>query len=201
MSLLKLKRFGRSESGTMTVEAVLMFPIMYWLIIFGPVLFDIVREKTSVVRNSFTIADIISREENVTEETMEFYESMFASLMPQSSRTGLRVTSIVRDEVNPDDYDVRWSHGNISDRPEIASRLDEMDELIPFIEPGESILYVEGFQTYSSVISYSFAGWNLGWRDKELGHNLFIRPRYFAEVNYVPKTPPEEEGEESTEDP
>ncbi|GHA41997.1 hypothetical protein GCM10008927_03060 [Amylibacter ulvae] len=200
MSFQKLKRFKKSENGSMTVEAVLMFPIMYWLIIFGPVLFDIVREKTSVVRNSFTIADIISREDNVTEETLDFYIDVFSELMPKSTRTGLRVSSIKRDPADPDTYTVPWSYPPTFDKPAVSDRLDEMGEIIPFIEPGESILYVEGFQTYSSVINYSFAGWSVGWRDKELAHSLFIRPRYADEVAGPTETPAEE-SEESTEDP
>lgn len=57
-----LRRFSASEGGGMSVEAVIIFPILLWAFIAMFVFFDAFKSQNINLKATYTIADMISRE-------------------------------------------------------------------------------------------------------------------------------------------
>ena len=183
-----IKRFLSDANGTVTVEAVLIFPLMFWLLIFGPVTFDIVRERTAVVRNTYMVAkglsmqkpdDPYSTYEGLSDEFLSFYKSAFNELFSGDVTTGLRITEV---EKHPDTgaIQVAWEDEDPNNgfSTTVASNMANMQDSFPHFTDAECLLMVEGWRDYSSIIQWRFLGYTVGWKDKRIYHRAFIRPRY-----------------------
>ena len=57
-----LRDFARDIRGSLTVEAVVMFPMLFWAMLSMLVFFDAYRQNSLNVKAAFTIGDMISRE-------------------------------------------------------------------------------------------------------------------------------------------
>ena len=184
------KRFLSDANGTVTVEAVLIFPLMFWLLIFGPVTFDIVRERTAVVRNTYMVAKGISMQKRPTtevgstydglsDEFLSFYKSAFNELFSGDVTTGLRVSEVKKD---PDSGEIQlfWEDTDPDNgfSTTVESKIVDMQNSFPHFTSAECVLMVEGWRDYSSIIQWRFLGYTVGWKDERIYHRAFIRPRY-----------------------
>ena len=106
-----LSRFARDQSGTVTVEAVLMFPLLAWVLMATLVYFQAFHAQSLNVKVTYTIGDILSREDAPI--TPEYIDSMYAL---QSVMTGsiearrLRITAVTY-RSSDRTYRVVWSQG------------------------------------------------------------------------------------------
>jgi len=90
-----LDRLLRDESGTATVEAVITFPILAWVLLATAVFFQAFHADSLNVKVTYTLGDILSREDRPI--TPEYLDSMFA-LQGEMTGSGeprtLRVTAV-----------------------------------------------------------------------------------------------------------
>lgn len=90
-----LTRFLRDESGSATVEAVITFPILAWVLLATVVFFQAFHADSLNVKVTYTLGDILSREDMPI--TPEYLDSMFA-LQGEMTGSGeprtLRVTAV-----------------------------------------------------------------------------------------------------------
>ncbi len=112
-----LRRFARDESGSITMEALLMLPLLFWILVATLVFFKAFHFQSLNVKVTYTIGDIMSREGDPI--TPEYMDSMFAL---QGSMTGspelrqLRVTAVSY-SASGKAYRVVWSQGRGGARP------------------------------------------------------------------------------------
>ena len=59
-----LKRFSRKESGVISVEAVMIYPLLFWGMCASYTFFDGYKQSSRNLKASYAIADVISRERN-----------------------------------------------------------------------------------------------------------------------------------------
>ncbi|MFY0597487.1 MAG: hypothetical protein JXQ85_13730 [Cognatishimia sp.] len=77
----RLKHFAQNLSGTVSVEAIIMLPILLWLVAAMAVFVDVFRTKSAMDKAAFTISDVLSRETNaITPEYLTNVRTLFEEL-------------------------------------------------------------------------------------------------------------------------
>ncbi len=180
---IKLNEFFKDDGGTATIEFVLWFPLlMFWL--FGIVVFfDAFKSRGALISANTIVADIISRNSEVTENYIDLLQLLQSSLLPKTSGGGLRISSILYtvdpDIVNdPGTYTVQWS--GIAGSATIVLEDDDIQVSdLPEMYSSETVLLVESFVPYVPMTRY------VGMTITTLRRTIAISPRYDSRVVWV----------------
>lgn len=174
------RRFWREDHASLTVEAVLILPLLLWafLAVYG--FFDVYRERNLAIKGNFAISDLLSREtNNVTPAYMDGIASVYKYLTRSGSEAWVRVTVVHCNEDCADndnrELDLEWSAATGT-----ALELDQADlnqyynEVVPIIPFGERVVMVETHKEFTPAFSARLTG--VGARD--LDDVVMTRPRF-----------------------
>ncbi len=167
-----ITRFVRSEQGSLSIEAVLVVPILAWAIVATFVFFDAFKTQYISKRATYTIADMLSREETpVDANYLASLHEMYNYLANGEGDNTLRVTVVERktDEDTGVPYlDLVWSEGvNV----EKYVNLSVIEDRIPGISVGEQLIVVESEQDWSPAFG-------VGLADYKFYEIALARPRF-----------------------
>lgn len=153
MKRLFLKRL-KEESGSISVEAILMFPLLVWAYMGMYVFFEGLRESNINLKATYTVADLLSREED--EMTMAKLQRMHAVYRWMSRSledfVQLRV-SVVKYHQTGEWYELVWSEP--INGPEDLQQEDVVEVLqpsIPIMADQASAIVVETWTVYQPVM-------------------------------------------------
>lgn len=109
-----IKSFRDDESGLMSVEFVLVTPILAWVFISGVVYFDVFGVETNTVRSTITLAEIFSREDTVNSTFLTNAREVLRELTYEETNPDYRITVFTFFGFDPtltsdDVYRVVWS--------------------------------------------------------------------------------------------
>lgn len=143
-ALRRLRRFRRDEGGSVTVEAVITFPLLAWAVMATQVFFQGFHVQSLNVKVTYTIGDILSREDMPI--TPEYLDSMYAvqAAMTGSADPGaLRVTAITY-RAAQETYRVVWSEVRGAAQPHSDSTIKAIaEERLPDLTDGQVIILTE----------------------------------------------------------
>jgi len=115
--------FKRDESGVLTAEAILIFPILIWSMSLTFNYFDAFRQSASNIKAAFTISDLVSREtEEITQVYVDTMHELMVRMVNNDSEMKMRISLIEYDKENnihkvlwsePRGFDFRWTTDNI----------------------------------------------------------------------------------------
>jgi hypothetical protein len=163
-----LRAFGRDESGVMLAEFLILIPILIWGFIALVVYWDVFRTINANQKAAYSISDLLSRQEVVTEQfaTTGLFEVM-KFLVPGGREPRIRITSFEFDERDPeanlntwgdDKYVLLWSRvtgttvrpGGFNPAPYIEADLQPMNAtIIPMMDDGKGAILVETWVDYT----------------------------------------------------
>lgn len=104
-----LKRFGREEDGILTIEAIMVFPLLIWSIWATYTYFDGYRQSARNLKASYAVADVISREKTTIDETyIDTLYGVLQHMVSDRSEMSMRMTFVTYD-LPSDTHDVCWS--------------------------------------------------------------------------------------------
>ncbi len=151
-----LRRFLVSDTGgAVSVEAVLVMPILLWVYVASFVVFDAFRTHNQNVKAAYTIGDMISRQTNpINNAYLEGLSDVFDYLTFSRNPSWLRVSQI-RWQGSNNRYRVDWSYGtdgNNDDRLRNSDMAGIAARLPPLVN-GERIILVESFTTYRPLFN------------------------------------------------
>lgn len=149
-----LTRFLRDEQGSVSVEALLMFPVLAWTFLSVFVFFDAFRDKAATVRAAYTIGDMLSREkDDVTPEVLDSLYSLQGTLGGTSGPRSLRITAFSYEE-SDNSFDVHWSRtqGNVAGELTDAGLANLRDRL-PIMVDGASAVLTETWVGHQPVFA------------------------------------------------
>jgi Flp pilus assembly protein TadG len=203
-------RFRDDTRAMMSMELVLVLPLLFWAVLGTVVFTDAYRARTQAQSAALHVADVISRKTDVlTEEYLEGMNDVFDFLLHRNLETRLRISSIAWD-ANTQSPQVLWSFGtrnlasltelasaNFADGSEDAGEADSFDftndtlqlpvadlaERIPPVFPGEALILVEAFTLWRSPI--------ISWLGIDYLNNIRMtpiavtRPRFSPFIRYV----------------
>ncbi|MCU0906933.1 MAG: hypothetical protein MUF73_05665 [Rhodobacteraceae bacterium] len=139
-----LRRFAGDETGGLSVETVLIFPILAWAYAATFTFFDAFRMQATNTKATYTISDMLTR---VTEEIDQDYLDGLLSVYEYIVKTRhpdmyLRVTTVGWD---PDagEYFVVWSRGANTVMRHTDATINSIADKIPEIAAGDTLIMVE----------------------------------------------------------
>lgn len=140
------RSFRRQTHGSVSVETVLIAPLLIWMLVATFVFFDGFRSKTRVQVAATTVVDLLTRETDTLQtEDIDALNVLFDVLSETRSATAIRVTSVMLSEDG--DPEIQCSHGTRG-----VADADDMTDLsgpVPPILPGEAVIVLETFGVWA----------------------------------------------------
>lgn len=178
-------RFQRQEAGTITVETLLILPLVLWAFLATFVFFDAFSAKTTAERAAYTVSDAIGRQQNtpLTAEEIDGFNEVFAYLARNQPETRLRVSSVIWNPIN-EEYEVVWSYA--TNNGDILTNDDftpELLERLPVLPNRESVYITETEVQYVPTLeALPFMGVIL--QSQALRQFIIARPRFTPQLRF-----------------
>lgn len=171
----RLAAFRDDTRGNVTLEFLLVFPLIAWAFAAVFVFFDGYRQSSVNLKAAYTISDLISRETGeVDDEYIDSMHSLLQTLTRAASPTMLRVT-IIRWDKEDNRYYVDWS----ANRGYLTGLDDDsvvtLKDRLPTMPDGERVILVETNNTFQPSLK-------VGIGDIDLENFVFTRPRFAPQI-------------------
>lgn len=117
----RIRRFGRSETGSVMAETVIVLPILLWSFLALFVYWDSFRSMNTVQKAAYTISDTISREMIVLPTSyFDGLRNVMDVMIDSDQDVRMRITSFTYDESELK-YKVMWSYSPDNSMPELTT--------------------------------------------------------------------------------
>jgi hypothetical protein len=172
-----LARFARDNEGSLTLEAVVMFPMLFWAMLSMLVFFDGYRQNGLNVKAAFTIGDMISREVvPITPAYLDGAVNLFDELSRSASAPRMRV-SVVYFRASENKFYRDWSQQRGGVPVLTNADLVNMRNRLPTVPDNERLILVETWSNYQPPF-------NVGINQQDLYNFVFTRPRFAPQVKF-----------------
>lgn len=176
---MKLKNFIRREDGSYSVEAVLVFPILLWVLVATFVFWDVFKLRNNAVTATYTLADMISRQtEEIDPAFLSGLDDVFTAVVGAEVPMDMRVT-VMRMDVgsdpvtDPTELALVWSHGT-DGMPQYVDPVS-LEDNIPILAVGATLILVETVVTWTPPLASILP-------ETELGSRVFASPRFVPQI-------------------
>ena len=167
--------FARDTKGTVTVEAVIMLPLLLWAYCALFTFFDAYRQTSMNHKAAFTISDMLSRETSpVTNAYLDSVHSMLGFLTHSAHVRKMRVT-VVRYDEDTDEHYVEWSETRGAVAALDDTTVGGWEAKLPVMVDEERLVLVETWTDYS-------APFNVGLDGQTINTFVFTRPRFAPQL-------------------
>lgn len=167
-----LRRFAGDQRGNMTVEALMVFPLLCWAYLGTFVFFDGFHAYSVNIRAAYTMGDILSRQTaDITPEFMDSMSALQDVLTDTDEATRVRVTKFEYRK-SDDSFQRVWSEVRGDGVPRHTSAtLAQMRAQIPTLDDGELAVLTETWMDYTPPM-------NVGLDPLTFTQVVVTRPRY-----------------------
>ena len=176
MRISLTKRYARDEKGSISIEAVLAFPMLVWAITATFVFWDAFKTLNVSQKATYTVADMLSREtQAINPDYLTSMHELYG-FVADSSQNAMRVTVVQMDEdpdTNVKTLELVWSQGvgGIAGYTD----LDLIRARIPDMADGDQLIVVETEQEWSPAFTVGLAS----YRFREVA---LSRPRFSPQL-------------------
>ncbi|KPN61933.1 hypothetical protein SAMN04488527_11186 [Aliiroseovarius crassostreae] len=159
-----LRSFLARHDGSITVESVILIPLVFTVFMIGFTFFDVFREKSLSLKANYAISDLISRDDNVTEADLQGYHKLFRYLTNNNPGAWIRVTEVkCLSACGKESRVLRkvWSKSYpAASVPELTTTdiQERYREAIPLMYLGEFLVIVETNVVYLPIFSGDWTG-------------------------------------------
>lgn len=169
-----LRRFRRDDEGSIAVEAILVFPLLFWSVLATFVYFDAFRSQSNNVKAAYTISDALSRETGyITPEYLTSLYRLHEGLTTSNHNTKIRVT-IIRYDADQDKYSVVWSQQRGGAGRLNTPMVEAMRDQLPVMPDNEILILYQNWIVYEPIFS-------IGLEAFTFENMVFTRPRFTPE--------------------
>jgi hypothetical protein len=156
-------RFRREEHASLTVEAVLVLPLLLWCFAATFTYFDVFRANDLAIQANYAVSDLISREtQTVKLSYVRGMGKVYGFLTRSSNTSWIRATLVTCTEdcdKSTRTLSVAWSassdtHAFLTD----AEIKQHFDTIIPVMGLGEAVIVMESTMTYKPLFSATLTG-------------------------------------------
>lgn len=174
----RICRFRKDETGAISAEAIIVFPLLLWLFGVGWVYFDAFRQQNVNQKANFVIADMISREtSSITNSYISnTYNLLLLLDQSTSANTDMRISVVQYDGVQKK-WSVKWSKTRGTKTALTTITTDMATRLPSKVTHTEQLILVETWDDYAPVLK-------VGLNDFEIKTFSFTSPRYSAQIPY-----------------
>lgn len=171
----RIAGFNNDTRGTVTVEALIMLPLLLWAYCALFTFFDAYRQTSINHKAAYTISDMLSRETTpVTNDYLDSAQSMLGFLTRSGTERRMRI-SVVRYDEDTDEHYIEWSEvrGTVSALDNTA--VSTMESKLPVMVDEERLVLVETWTEYD-------APFNIGLNGQTISTFVFTRPRFAPQL-------------------
>lgn len=173
----RLKSFAADTRGSVSVEFVLMMPILFWAYMATYVYFDGFRQSAVNNKAAYTISDLISRETGIlTEDYVDSMYSLMQLMIRSESDLDMRI-SVIRWSEDDNRYYVKWSTNRGYGVNYTDATISTIEHKLPVMPDNDIVILVETINTFVPPF-------NIGMDDKPLANFVFTRPRFADQVRF-----------------
>lgn len=167
--------FIRREDGSVSVEAMIVLPAIFWAFLATFSIFETFRTYSTQQKAAYTIGDAISRETvPIDNDYLDGMKSLFDYLGMARGTTSIRVTSI-RYDAGEDRFYRSWSQTRGSLLPLTDEDVRDWHDKLPVMPDGEYVLLLETSAEYDPPFK-------IGLEKRNINNFVFTRPRYAPRV-------------------
>lgn len=172
----KNSRFVKEEEGGVAaLEAIIMIPLMFFVVISMFTIFDAFRQYSMHQKAAYTLGDMVSRETlPLDRDYLTGAHALFDELTRDPQESTIRVSVVRYDERN-DIFKLDWSQTEGYAIPLENQTVRDWTEKLPIMVHNERMIVVETFAHYASPF-------NTGLGQREIQNFIFTRPRYAPQV-------------------
>ena len=168
----------RKEDGSLTVEAVIILPLLAGFYCASFVWFDAFRQKTLVMKASYAVSDVLSRQSEVDEPFLDNMHMMLDYMIPSYARPRMRITHITYNPSSSDTtsgYEINWSYGPNGMTDLTQAEVDSDTSWIPIMGEYETVVVTETFVSYQPIF-------RVGIPDQIFKNVIVTRPRFHPQL-------------------
>lgn len=178
-----LVRFGRDERASVTVESVIILPVLLWAFLVTYSWFDAYRVKSRALKANYAISDLMSRETRALDRAyLNGIEEVYELLTGSGTDAWVRVTvvrCVKRCDKSNRKLDRDWSKATDNVEELSSKQVRELlDPMVPVIPSGERVIVVETNMTYNPPFSRKLTG--VG--PSTLSDIVMTRPRFAPQL-------------------
>jgi len=173
-------RFRNEERGSVMVEAVITLPLLIWAVGATYEFFELYRYNSARDKASYTIADMISRENAaITPLYIDNAKIVFDTIANDRGANSLRVSVVKFDSIK-NEYAVKWSEVRGTDA---LKKLETTDvkvafDKLPILRGGEELIIVESLSTYPAIFKVGLSD------DLKIRTNVKTSPRFVPKIDW-----------------
>jgi len=184
----------RREDGGVMIEAVIIMPILAAFYCATFVWFDAFRQKNLVMKSSYAVSDVLSRQDTVDEPFLDNMRDMLDYMIPSNAAPKMRVSLIEYNEDDPaaNKYRLRWSYGPNGMEALTQEDLDSDVSWIPIMGDDEAVVVTETAVSYQPIF-------RVGIGNQVYRNTIVTRPR-FAATLFKTDEPPYVSNADDTDD-
>ena len=184
--LARLRAFRTRETGGVSVEAVIIFPLLLWAYAAMFIYWDAFKAQNVNLKATYTIADMISRESVlITPEYIDGMNNLYTFLIRAGEGNDVRVSVVefVSDPNFPDapaTMNLRWSHatGEYKGHNDVSP----IESELPLLPGGSELIVVETRMTWSPPFNFKLEPVGLDTRD--MVNLVFTSPRFVPAIRW-----------------
>ncbi|KIN69070.1 TadE/TadG family type IV pilus assembly protein [Sulfitobacter donghicola] len=177
--------FARDEKGSASIEAVIMIPLMFFVMICVVTLLDLTRLHGMHQKAAYTISDMISRETlAIDADYLAGSHALLNTLTRDPQDSTVRV-SVVRYDATNNIFKLDWSKTSGYATPVSNHDVRNWTTKLPKMVHNERMIVVETNAIYQPPFQ-------IGLGNQEIDNFIFTRPRYAPQVLWTDEPSSEE---------
>lgn len=175
-----IAEFLRDEDASLTVEAVLILPILTWWYAASMVFFDAYDARNVNLKAAYTVSDMLSREmDEVNAGYIEGLSDVFVYLTAGHGTNGAIRVTLVRCDSDCD-KDTRvlkkdWSYGTNGKTALVDADMTDYLDDVPVMPMGDRVIMVESWMDYA-------AAFDVGLTANSFENIVITRPRFVPQL-------------------
>lgn len=184
--LSKLSGFFREERGGVSVETVIIFPILLWAYAAMFIYWDAFKAQNINLKATYTIADMISREDALFDpDYIDGANDLYTYLVRRTDGNDVRVSVVAFDT---DTFDptadptmrLRWSHATGDYEGHV--NMEPLEDNLPLMPGGSELIVVETRVTWSPPFNFTLQP--IGLETRDMVNLVFTSPRFGGSVRW-----------------
>ena len=180
-------RFAREEKGAAHIEAMIMIPLMFGVMMTSMSMLDLLRQHGAHQKAAFTIGDMVSRETlPLDQEYLVGTHHLLNTLTRTPQDSSVRLT-VVRYNLKNDKMQIDWSKSTGAYTPLTNDDVRDWTDRLPHMINNERMIIVETAARWESPL-------NIGLGRQVIDNFVFTRPRYSPQVLWADEPDPEFSG-------
>lgn len=174
----RLLRFCRDDRAAVSVEAILMLPLLFWILIATFVYWDAFRAVNTHVKATYTVADMIARQLGPVNTNFITGLDRVHKFVSNAGNADswLRITSIQYNAAT-NSYTVLWSRSTGSVPALTTATLAPLRDRLPVMADADTAIIVEAWRVFREMV-------RVGVGDRTLYEFTVMRPRFLSPIPF-----------------